>query len=186
MLEYPVVKYNSGDEINLLYVSGSSPNSFTCQLKDDIPKLDALMEEIAEFMSVLESPSSPPRFGVGDPLLARFSEDQLWYRAEILDHNENVVEVLFVDYGNSEVVPVADTAILPQKFTTFRKQAATYKLVTKSGIMFEQWPDGAFAKFEELVKDCQDLVATVVSPEEDCIAVALKSDACLDFAESIQ
>lgn len=181
------MQYNSGDEINLVYVYGSSPNNFTCQFQDDISKLYALMEEIAEYVSP-QLLNPPSRFRVGDPLLAKFSKDQLWYRAEVLgyDDSKDCVEVLFVDYGNSEVLPVADTAVIPQHFMTLKKQAATYRLVTNSGVVLEQWPDHAFAKFEELMENCEGVVATVKDLEGNYVAVALTSDACMDFAESIQ
>ena len=184
---YPAVEHVIGEDIKLVYVSGLSPNQLTFQFKEDIPKLDVLQDEISEFVSSVKAFNSPCIFQVDDPLLARFSEDQ-WRRAQVLGHSglQDGVEVLFVDYGDSMVVPVADTMSLPQQFATLRKQAITYQLVTQSGVMFEHWPDGAFAKFEELVKKCQDLVATVMDCKGAGVAIALKSDACLDFAESIQ
>lgn len=183
-----MVKYNSGEEINLVYVCGSSPNNFTCQFKDDISKLDALMEEIAQYVTLSQLQNPPSSFRVGDPLLAKYSKDQLWYRAEVLGHDDSkdCVEVLFVDYGNSEVLSVVDTVVIPQQFMALRKQVATYRLVTNSGVVLEQWPDHAFAKFEELMASCEGVVATVKDPEGSYIAVTLKSDACPDFAESIQ
>ena len=174
-----------GDELNLVYLSGSSPNSFVCQLKDDGPELDVLMKGISDFLSSEVSPS-PSTFQVGAPLLAKFSEDQLWYRAEVLSHNDpDSIEVLFVDYGNSETVSVSATRSMPSQFLTLRRQAVTFRLATNSGVAVDQWPDHAFDKLEELF-DCSNLVGTVVDPDGDGVAVALKSDTCQDFAESIQ
>lgn len=167
-----------------MYFSGSSPNSITCQLKDDASELEALMKEIVEFVS---SESSPSSFIVGGPLLAKFSQDNLWYRAEVLSHNDpDNVEVFFVDYGNSETVSVAAARSIPGQFLTLRRQAITFRLATKSGVTMDQWPDHAFSKLEELFQDCSSVVGMVVDPGGDSVAVALKSDSCQDFAESIQ
>lgn len=169
-------------------MSGSSPNAFICQFFDEIAQLDALMEEISQYVTSLETIEPPKDLRVGDPIITRFSADQLWYRAQILsckDSSEGV-EVVFVDYGNTEVVPVADTITIPVHFTALRKQANTYQLSTSSGITFEEWTDEAFAKFEELAQPCNCLVATVMDTKEEGVVVALQSVTCMDFAEAIK
>jgi len=50
----------------------------------------------------------------GDHVLAEYSRDKQWYRARIkhvIDHDDEdfsktMVEVLYSDFGNTEVVPV--------------------------------------------------------------------------------
>lgn len=58
-----------------------------------------------------------------------FSEDEQWYRAKI----EKVVSaekiyVLFIDYGNREIVTSAKLAHLPPKYVSFPPQARQYNL----------------------------------------------------------
>ena len=47
----------------------------------------------------------PPK--AGDVVAARFTEDDEWYRARIRrnDREKQQAEVVYVDYGNSEVIP---------------------------------------------------------------------------------
>lgn len=50
----------------------------------------------------------------GQVCCAKFSEDQSWYRASVLNVSGNVVTVLFVDYGNTDTVTKDDLLVLPQ------------------------------------------------------------------------
>lgn len=182
-----MLKWTTGSEVNLSYVSGLSPNTFTCQFFDDIPQLNALMEEIATYITSLEAPVPATPRNVGAPVLAKFSEDEVWYRAEVLTpvDSEEKVQVLFVDYGNAELVSVVDTLTIPRHFTALHKLAATYRLGSTSGTTHEEWPEEAFSKFEELAQASECLAATVMELKEDHVVVALKSAAGTDFAESI-
>lgn len=41
--------------------------------------------------------------GAGGMCMAKFSEDNCWYRAKVLKRKDNKVEVFFVDYGNKDL-----------------------------------------------------------------------------------
>lgn len=64
-------------------------------------------------------PSSVQPLAKGAVCCARFSEDEMWYRAEILDvPSEGSYRVRFVDFGNTDTVPLASVAPCPEKFLT--------------------------------------------------------------------
>ena len=46
----------------------------------------------------------------GDPLIARFSDDESWYRATVVDviHSTGHLDVLFVDYGERKLLKPRD------------------------------------------------------------------------------
>jgi len=51
--------------------------------------------------------------------VARFSADNKWYRAKIVDVKTDVgglVTVEYVDYGNTESLPLADVSKLIRRF----------------------------------------------------------------------
>lgn len=181
-----MLKWDVGSEVNLVYVSGS-PNAFTCQFFDDIPQLDELMKEIAAYIESQETIVPAKSLTVvGTPLLAKFSEDALWYRAEVCtpEDSDGMVQVLFVDYGNAELVSVANILPIPGQFTKLRRQAATYCLGSTSGTAtHEEWLHNASCKFEELALASECLAATVLASRKDCVVVSLKG--CLDLAENI-
>ena len=45
-----------------------------------------------------------PKFSKGDTVIAKWSEDDTWYRAEITDIEAESCVVTFIDYGNSDAV----------------------------------------------------------------------------------
>ncbi|EEA23920.1 hypothetical protein TMatcc_006991 [Talaromyces marneffei ATCC 18224] len=65
----------------------------------------------------------PPK--AGDFVAARFSEDNEWYRAKIRrnDREKKTAEVLYVDYGNSEVIPWSRLRPLSQQFSVQKLKA---------------------------------------------------------------
>lgn len=71
---------------------------------------------------------------VGQPCIARYSEDQLWYRAQIVDLlTSDVVKVWFVDFGNFEDVKLADLKEMKQDWflyplQQYRAQISNIKL----------------------------------------------------------
>ncbi|XP_050294112.1 uncharacterized protein LOC126734498 isoform X2 [Anthonomus grandis grandis] len=79
---------------------------------EDVYNLSSDIQDVVSRLPTLTE------FKVGMPCLAPFSEDNDWYRARITGIKTadlGYVDVLFVDYGNSEAVPTKNLkAILPQ------------------------------------------------------------------------
>ena len=79
--------------------------------------------------------------------VAKFSEDQQFYRAEVLCVNNNgTVEVLFIDFGNRATVTTGQLRYLEPIFLTLPKQAVQFSLagITPSGTA-QHWSDNAVA-----------------------------------------
>lgn len=76
------------------------------------------MSEYDKLAALLENPPQTARITLplrsGDIVLARYSEDAQWYRAQICEEVANergVYRLQFVDYGNVEMVELADMVI---------------------------------------------------------------------------
>jgi staphylococcal nuclease domain-containing protein 1 len=71
--------------------------------------LDKLMASFRSF-HVSSKPTLPGPPKTGDVVAAKFSADNSWYRAKIRrnDREKKTAEVVYLDYGNSEVVPWAN------------------------------------------------------------------------------
>lgn len=76
------------------------------------------MSEYDKLAALLEIPPQTARITLplrpGDIVLARYVEDEQWYRGQILEEvasGKGVYRLQFVDYGNVEVVDMADMVI---------------------------------------------------------------------------
>ncbi|XP_065359944.1 staphylococcal nuclease domain-containing protein 1 [Calliphora vicina] len=102
--------------------------SFFAQSCNSGSKLDTLMAKLhADFQS------NPPIAGAytpkrGDLCAAQFSADNQWYRAKVERVQDGNATVLYIDYGNKEVVPFTRLAALPAGFTSERPFATEYAL----------------------------------------------------------
>lgn len=89
-------------------------SSFHAQEVGDGPKIEELLSRLRKDVQ-----ESPPLSGAykpkkGDLVMARFSEDQQWYRAKVTKLvNADESQVLFLDYGNSESLKNSEIASLP-------------------------------------------------------------------------
>ena len=85
------------------YCSVVQLNAIEVQLSTYETELNELMIKLSQYC-----PGAPLMevFSVGAPCAAIYSEDNQWYRAEVIDKKENSVKVKFVDYGNTEEVAV--------------------------------------------------------------------------------
>ena len=92
-------------------VSCASPCSFICQLSDNSDALDSVTTQLAKLYSTEREGKSYTLKAIpkeGDFVVALFSQDQEWYRGVVtkLCEDDKSCQVLFVDYGNSETVPI--------------------------------------------------------------------------------
>ncbi len=82
---------------------------------------------------------------------ARFSSDNLWYRARILRFNDDTVNVVFIDFGNEEAVP-RTTAGAPRLANLPKNLASQEPLATEYRLAFVQLPPDAYDR--EVALDC--------------------------------
>lgn len=102
---------------------------FYGQFVDSGSKLEGLMSQMRT-----ELEAQPPVPGaytarVGELCVAKFSQDEEWYRARVLTAPSNgSCNVIFIDFGNSEKVATTDLAHMPAGFDTLPAQAHEYAL----------------------------------------------------------
>ena len=88
---------------------------------------------------------------VGEICAAKFSNDQKYYRAEVLCVNhDGTVDVHYVDFGNRETILVGQLRHLAPVFLSLPKQALQFTL---AGIkpVGSNWSDGAIACLKEKI-----------------------------------
>ncbi|CAH1130130.1 unnamed protein product [Ceutorhynchus assimilis] len=124
-----------------------SPTQFYVQFDESSVALQELqdkLQETVEEMPVLEN------ITVGAFCAAPYSVDHQWYRAEVLDADEDITTVRFIDYGNTDVINNKTTQIrtLPSSLLALAIYAARCSLKLKSSD--EEWGQQALELFENL------------------------------------
>ena len=78
--------------------------------------LSKLSEGLNAFLTTNPPPplSSPPP--VGSLCCTKFSEDSQWYRVEVLGVRANKFHILFIDYGNKDIVPLSSLVACPAQY----------------------------------------------------------------------
>ncbi|KAI9318980.1 hypothetical protein BX666DRAFT_1876151 [Dichotomocladium elegans] len=103
------------------YISG---HRFYIQvINEDVRKLETLMREMSQYHTSRGSMDSGHKPRVGDLISARFTEDDSWYRAKVRRVSTSGVEVIYIDYGNSEFIPITRVRPLPDQFKALKPQA---------------------------------------------------------------
>ncbi|KAL8583257.1 hypothetical protein ACOMHN_043092 [Nucella lapillus] len=103
--------------------------TFYAQKVDCGPQLERLMEQMRQ-----ELETNPPLPGAytpkrGDTCAAKFSADNQWYRAKVQKVLEpGKAKIVFIDFGNKELVPSGSLATLPSAFQGLPPQATEYSL----------------------------------------------------------
>ena len=133
----------------------SSPSEFYCQLLKHSVELDTLMNNIAEYYEeTIEFDDTITLPQPGMLCCAKYTEDDGWYRALItaVDIASREVEVLYVDYGNGEILSMQQIKELKPQFTALAQMAISCSLYGISPNA-ASWKEGAIQEFQSAVLD---------------------------------
>lgn len=142
--------------VSVILTHIDSPSEFYLQLSDETESVNNLQEELqkaAPDLPVLDNPSA------GVLCAAPYSVDQQWYRAQVLDADDDITTVRFVDYGNTDVLNNSTTSVkmLPSELLALEQHARRCSLNVKP--MGEEWVPAATARFEELTAEAELIVS---------------------------
>lgn len=104
---------------DICVVYAASPSEIYCQVIKNLESISDMMNQLE--LSISGHVTSPDP---GSYCAARYYEDQVWYRAKILEtHGGDTVTIQFVDYGNVETIHVNEIAPLNSQLCTLPAQA---------------------------------------------------------------
>ncbi|KAG8187346.1 hypothetical protein JTE90_011708 [Oedothorax gibbosus] len=69
-----------------------------------------------------------PKVANLDFCVAKYAEDELWYRAQVVSSEDNEIKVKFIDYGNSEIVTIENLCKLLPEFMSEPQFSITFCL----------------------------------------------------------
>ncbi|RUS16817.1 hypothetical protein BC937DRAFT_90763 [Endogone sp. FLAS-F59071] len=156
-------------------------------VNEDVHKLEKLMEDFSIHHSGA-SHSTDFRPKTNEVISAKFTADERWYRAKVRKHlpEQKSVEVVYVDYGNSEVIPLTRVRPLPPNFTQLPHQASEAVLsflkvparevrcnvLDTAGLVDVDYGNEAYERLQELTQDKQ-LVANIDYRESNVLSLTL-------------
>ncbi|KFQ83884.1 Tudor domain-containing protein 6, partial [Phoenicopterus ruber ruber] len=141
-----------GSTVNVVVSYVENPSYFWCQLSRNCHDLKVLMAEIQEYCKNSSHPYAWPNA----VCLAQYSEDEKWYRALIIGEvpSAEKVEVIYVDYGNRELVSLTNLRSTDERFLRLEAQAfrcSLYNLIQPNGQDPFAWDEEAIQAFQEFV-----------------------------------
>ena len=147
---------NSFEDVYISHVE--NPGKFYCQLVKNTTALQKLMEDLdVTYQEAAEDDYPLTSCSQDNPCCARYSEDNMWYRAVITGESPTAsgrIEVCFVDYGNSENVHLSSLKELDPRFLDLPVQALEGNLYgVKPNSSNDDWPTNAIEQFFDLAND---------------------------------
>ena len=109
---------SDGNSFTVLVTEVPSPAKFYIQSANYAAKIGELCASLlTHFTSNKVQPlaQSPPS---GCVVCAKFSQDDAWYRAEVLESSADSCRVRFIDFGNTETVRLSDMSECPSQLVS--------------------------------------------------------------------
>ncbi|XP_037342414.2 tudor domain-containing 6 [Pungitius pungitius] len=108
-----------GSSVDVIVSFVESPHTFWCQPRKNFEHLGLLMQDLQNHYE-----SIPPQPLVESICVARNPGDGMWYRVRThASHRSPVVDVRFIDYGKTELVPLQDILPIDPAFLRLNPQA---------------------------------------------------------------
>ncbi|XP_051163824.1 maternal protein tudor-like isoform X2 [Leptopilina boulardi] len=167
-LSLPSIIIGNKHRCEMVYLTNLS--QFYVHLIPDNEKLEELMEKIALIYDcggvILESSKVKSNISC----IAQYAEDERWYRAIIKKIDATNATVLFVDYGNVEVINIDKLKEITDEFTALPMQALPCKLFGSEKI---EWTDDEITTFSDMVNE-KILEIEFVAKDQDMFKVLLR------------
>ncbi|XP_014888013.1 tudor domain-containing 6 isoform X1 [Poecilia latipinna] len=151
-LGYPHQKeIQEGQQLEVYIATINEDQTFWCQSADS-QELCMITSAVSEVENAADQNINPDALYLGMPCVALFADDQLWYRAEVVDKNDNELSVLFVDYGNNSQANITDIRVVPPALLEVPPQAFLCELEGFDA-SHGSWRDGAADELSSLTAD---------------------------------
>lgn len=104
-----------------------TPGEFYVQLAENMSVLESLTDSLQEFYESTRA-TAAANVQPGSMVVAKFSEDEAWYRSVVKSISDHTSEVEFVDFGNCDKVPTNCLKQLEKQFSRIPAQAVRCSL----------------------------------------------------------
>ena len=127
-----ILDWSKREEAYFLFAD--SPDCFWLHLVRTGDGLVELMDQIASEVTT-DHPLEKSHVTVGRPCLGKYTENDMWHRAQIVDVQDDVnVTVSYIDYGNSETLPLDRLHPISDSHRKLPAQAIHCRLAEVQGV----------------------------------------------------
>ncbi|XP_060822618.1 maternal protein tudor-like isoform X2 [Bombus pascuorum] len=138
--EWNTISYAPGTKKDVVITWFTNPNNFYCQILDNENEFKSMMNEIQRIY-VTKKPISYT-LQVGSPVVAIFSDDGAFYRAEIIELNKlNGHHIQYIDFGNSAIVDPQNIYPVEKELMRLPKQAVQCSLLNVAPLVGFNWSE---------------------------------------------
>ncbi|XP_062971921.1 tudor domain-containing protein 6 [Elgaria multicarinata webbii] len=170
----------------LVYVSHiNNPFDFYVQLVDDEPLLDSISEKLNNSKTI--ETLNGQQLCIGDLMCAHFSEDGLWYRAVVNEEpSGDLVNVQYIDYGNTAVVNICKTRKLLEDCLSFPVISIHCRLGGVKTTELPEWSQEVVLYFSQRTSEIQMNSEFLEKMDEkwEILLCDKNSDVTVDLAKS--
>lgn len=148
----------------------ATPHSFYLQLVHN-QGLAAIMRKVQS----VESTSPPEKVSIGQLVAAKYSEDNIWYRAQVETIDGNNLTVKYIDYGNVEPVTLENVRPLGPEISDLPIQCIWCRLAHVEPVQ-GKWDHEALESFRVFVTDVPLYASVARKPygNQQCITLVDK------------
>ncbi|KAM3842550.1 tudor domain-containing 6-like [Diretmus argenteus] len=141
-----------GQQLEAYVTAISGAQTFWCQFanSEELDKLTLIVSEVGN--AAQHKPVDATSLSHGSPCIALYADDELWYRAQVISKNGDVLSILFVDYGDRAQVNVRDVREMPPELIETPPQAFLCELEGFDA-SHGSWDDGAVDALSDLIAD---------------------------------
>ncbi|XP_078131547.1 LOW QUALITY PROTEIN: tudor domain-containing 6 [Sander vitreus] len=151
-VRYHQQEFLEGRKLEVYITAINDDQTFWCQPADS-EELDKITSSVSEVGDAADrKPVDPGSLSPGSPCIALFSDDDFWYRAEVVDKDGDELSVLFVDYGNKSQVNVTNVREMPPDLMESPQQAFLCELEGFDASR-GSWDSGAVDELSALTAD---------------------------------
>ncbi|AWP16209.1 putative tudor domain-containing protein 6-like [Scophthalmus maximus] len=162
--------FTVGSSVNVNISCIESLQKFWCQSTENGNSLRLLMQDLQNYYA-----SAHPQPLVESICVARNPDNDMWYRARMItSRNSPVVDVKFIDYGQTRKVPLQDVRPIDPVFLRLNAQAfqcCLFNLKNPANPTAATWTDAELAEFQKIVESGANS-----NIELKCVVKALTSD----------
>ncbi|XP_043669520.1 maternal protein tudor isoform X2 [Vespula pensylvanica] len=152
----------TGKRYNVCVSHIDSPSQFWIQLTNEAEILKRKYVELQADISTC--PLIDGILEESSLCVAVYSIDNMWYRAEVLDADEDITTVRFIDYGNTDVIDNKSENI--RALTDNLKSMKRYATKSRLDIIpvdSEDWSEATCDRFSNLVTTADSLEALIIA-----------------------